>query len=197
MGEDGDGARDTRITSVRGVIDGTDGQPGKGYPCLTCGSDSLKALRTKIMVMYVNQTPFFVTAPPQNPPFTPLPGHVYTDANWDFNLPAVDPDPYDGSSVHGGPTSSTQSILRRRLWVDGKNAAGQNIRIPFLDPHFETAFHLVMPPELAPGPCTVEIELCDCASCELTRGQGRCINIKPIDVIYAPPAPQYPMTGNR
>jgi hypothetical protein len=173
MAEDGDGARDTRIQNVRNLTDATD----TSTTCRpNCGTPEENA--------------------PANPPFSPLPGQTFTDANWSFNLPAVDPDPYDGSSVHGGPGSGTPTILRRRLWVHGKDASGQDITVPFEDPHFETAFHIVVPPELAAGPCNVELELCDCSSCELTRGQGRCIRAT-IPVIYAPPTSQYGMTGNR
>jgi len=195
MAEDGDGARDTRITSVRGLVDETDGPPGTGYPCTTCGTDSMRALRSKIMVVYVDKTPYFVTTP-ATPPFAPLPGQTFTSSTWSLNLPAADPDPYDGSSIHGGPGGSTPTILRRRLWVHGKNAQGAPLTVPFEEPHFETAFPIVMPPELAAGPCDVEIELCDCTTCEETRGQGRCIRWT-VPVIYAPSSPQYGMTGNR
>jgi hypothetical protein len=179
IAEDGDGARDGRIQSPRqltSVVDSGGGTPQE------------IALRPKVMVIYVNKAPYFV----ENPTFTPLPGHIFTDANWNFRLPAADSDPYDGSDRHGGPVGA--SILRRTIYLKGKNAAGEDITLQF-GPYFQEQFSFVVPPELAPGPVDVEMELCDCATCEVTRGQGRCIR-QVIPVVYAPASPTS-LTGNR
>lgn len=185
LAEDGNGSRDTRIQSPRQLADNVD----SGH-----GTAEEQALRGKVMVFYVNRTPYFVT-PPTNPNFTPLPGYTYRDANWNFNISAADPDPYDSSVPPGGQGGTV--ILRRNVTVKGKNAAGQNVSFTF-GPFFQQQFSIVMPPELAAGPCTVDLELCDCPTCEDVRGQGRCITWS-VPVIYAPPASQYGIvrTGNR
>src|SRR6185369_13185536 len=42
-----------------------------------------------------------------------------------------------------------------------------------------------VPAALAPGPCTIEVELCDCDQCEFLPGTGRCA-VSRFPVLYAP-----------
>ena len=93
--EDGDGARDQRVDDPRQLVE--DVESGNATP-------EEIALRPLVLTFYVNKTPYFRT---DNPLFTPLPGHVYTDLNWNLVLPAFDPDPFQNGTPRGN-SSSTQ-----------------------------------------------------------------------------------------
>lgn len=168
LAEDGDGALDQRVTNARTTWN-TPGDP----------------LKAKVLKFYVNRTPYFRT---DNPLFQPLPGRVYTTLNWDMNLPADDPDPYfDKIPPIPRGTKGTDLLLRRRITVRGKNAAGQDVE--YVDPNVylnQQAFSVLVQAPLAPGPATVTVELCDCNACEAIAGSGRCITWT-IPVVYAPP----------
>jgi len=48
--------------------------------------------------------------------------------------------------------------------------------------------------QLAPGPCTLTVEVCDCTECEAVGGQGRCVTLA-IPVLYQPTGEPSASTG--
>jgi hypothetical protein len=170
--EDGDGARDGRIVDVRDIAE--------RYP--RCQDDP-SGLRCKILVFYINRAPYFRT---DDPSFFPTPSTVFTSPNWNLFLPAHDIDPYEPGSRVGGPTG--QVNLRYRITIRGRDLEGDPLvytdRILYAN---QPNITFTVPPELAPGPVTLEAELCDCLDCELFAGTGRCITLS-IPVIYQPSA---------
>jgi hypothetical protein len=176
---DGDGAKDRRIldgATARAIVNAVDA--GGGTP-------EQRDLRDEILVFYVDKTPFFLT---HISGFSPLPGKVFTDLNWSLVLPAADRDPFLRTlgTQPGNPSSVT--TLRRRIAVVGKHAVtGEDLtytdNIDYLNT--ESINFLISAP-LAAGPCELQIELCDCTTCEESPGQGRCIVWK-VPVVYAPP----------
>ncbi len=175
--EDGDGSRDNRIDDPRQLVEDVDS--GHGTP-------EEVALRPLVVAFYVDRPPYLRT---DIPGFTPLPGHVFTDLNWNLVLPGGDDDPVepDGSTPRGN--KSTSVTLRRTITVRGKDTGGNDLAwsdgIDYLNTE-NINFTIAAP--LAPGPATLEIKLCDCVLCETQRGSGRCVTIQ-IPVVYQPPSP--------
>ena len=177
--EDGDAARDQRVDDPYQLVSDCGNQTSGHVGTSDC------SLRPLVMTFYVNRAPYFKT---DNPLFTPLPGHVFTDLNWNLDLPAWDDDPVDPSTPRGN--SSSTITLRRRITVRGKDASGNDLvwtDNPAGYPNTENINFTITAP-LAPGPATLDVELCDCLLCEDFRGTGRCITWS-IPVFYTPSSP--------
>jgi hypothetical protein len=154
-------------------------------------SDYERGLRQKVLSFYVDKAPYLVM---NNPTFTPTPGHVFTSQFWDLHLWADDEDPFIKQSTPGGPSAT--KTLRRRITVIGtdKNDGG---RIEELDPIVylnQSDISITAPVNLAPGPATLRVEICDCDQCEDFPGSGRCRTVD-IPVVYNPVAPASPTSS--
>jgi hypothetical protein len=171
--EDGDGARDGRVLEPRPV-----------------GENPSDPLRSQVLVFYVNYPPELQT---ESLIFRPRVAQVDTfySQNWDLRLPGSDVDPYVSGDRVGGP--SPAKVLRIRLAVTGKDTLGGTLR--FYDPLRSgiqqkyvnvSDINLLVPPDLATGPVTLTVELCDCPFCENNQGEGRCIS-RDIQVYYVRP----------
>ena len=176
--EDGDGARDGRIAA------------GDEW---RVGNNPAHPLRPLVLVFYVNYPPELLTGRIGFRPSVTVVDTFY-DSNWALHLPADDADPYVSGAPLGGPSSS--KTLRLRFKITGKDTLGQPLT--FSDPPASgvqqkyigvTDVNLPpMPANLASGPVTLTVELCDCSFCELNAGEGRCIT-RDIEVYYKPPSP--------
>ncbi len=178
--EDGDGARDRRVDDARRVVEFPSGAQVK--------------LRPLVMVFNVNFPPVLLT---EQGSFRPRVAVVDTFASrtWDLRLFNVDPDPYTSGDPVGGPSSSAN---RMRFKLTGLDTNGEPLT--YYDPpligvqqkyiNVVSDINLTVPANLATGPATLTVELCDCTFCELQPGTGRCISL-PIQVYYvaSPPAP--------
>lgn len=185
---DGDGAKDRRIldgAAARAIVTAVEG--GTATPAQL-------DLRDEIMVFYIDKTPFFLT---HVAGFTPLPGHVFTDLNWSLVLPAADRDPYVRTlnTPKGNPSPVT--TLRRRVKLF-YTEAGTGLQKEYTDDinYLNESFNFLITAAVAPGPCTLRIELCDCATCETSPGEGRC-RVWDVPVIYAGPAPSLTTSTDR
>jgi flagellar hook capping protein FlgD len=147
-------------------------------------------LRTKVLSFYVDRPPLFVIG---SPLFRPRPDETFTSATWNLKLVAYDEDPYRFGSAPGGPSSL--GTLTRRIQVHGHDLQGNDLT--YVDPtvHFQEDVALSVPANLAPGPCTVEVQLCDCDLCEDFPGTGRCVS-QSFPVTYAPAYPGAPAPAN-
>jgi hypothetical protein len=126
-----------------------------------------------------------------NPTFSPTPGHIFTSQFWDLRLVGDDEDPFLKQSTPGGPSAT--KTLRRKLTIIGvdRNTGG---RLEELDPITylnQSDISITVPANLAPGPATLRVEICDCDQCEDFPGSGRCRTVD-IPVIYNPSAPASP-----
>jgi hypothetical protein len=175
--EDGDGTRDNRVDDARRAV--LSGDP---------------RLRPLVLVFEVNFPPVLETG---DAAFRPKPLDTFNSRNWDMRIAAADRDPYASGSPVGGPTDSP--TLRLRFKVTGRATDGSPL--VFLDPPATGVqqkyvysggvldVNMLVPANLASGPATLTIELCDCSFCELNPGEGRCIT-QDIQVNYvAPPGP--------
>jgi hypothetical protein len=75
--------------------------------------------------------------------------------------------------------------LRRRITFVGRTWPGA---FRFTDPITylnQQSIDVSVPPNLAPGAVTLEVEICDCDACELNPGTGRC-RTTGIPVFYQP-----------
>ena len=177
--EDGDGARDGRVDDARRVVE---------FP-----RPFEVAQRPLVLVYYVNFPPVLNT---EAGSFRPRVAVVDTFVSriWDLRLPGDDADPYTSGDPVGGP--SVGKTLRLRFKLTGLDFNGDPL--VFRDPSPEAVqqkyinvsdVNLLVPANLATGPVTLTVELCDCSFCELNPGEGRCIS-RAIQVYYvAPPAP--------
>ena len=112
---------------------------------------------------------------------------MFTDLNWNLVLPALDDDPVDPGTPRGNK-SNTQT-LRRTLTVLGRDTLGNALVWTDGIRYQNTEnINFTIGAPLAPGPATLEVELCDCLQCETNRGTGRCTTIQ-IPVVYQPPTP--------
>jgi len=147
------------------------------------------ARQRKVMVFYVNKSPFLLTS---NPTFSPLPNGStqFVTSDWTqglnpINLPADDTDPLDPTvrTAPGGP--SEHKILRYKLTVLGSSFfTGRDTTFEY-NPQTPTSPYyfasptppagFVVPCWLAGGPVTLRVQLCDCIQCELNNGEGRCV----------------------
>jgi hypothetical protein len=184
--EDGDGTRDNRVEDGRRVVE---------FP-----TDETASLRPLVLVFEVNFPPLLKTT---DPSFRPQVAVVDTFGSriWDLRIPADDRDPYSSSAPIGGPSDS--KTLRLRFKLVGKDSDGKTIT--FYDPPRDgiqqkyinvSDINMLVPAELATGPATLTIELCDCSFCELNPGEGRCISTD-IQVYYVAPPPGPTATRSR
>ncbi len=167
---DGDGALDKRILDPRKtVLFGTD-----------------PALRTHVIT-------FFVDKPPRlnfnQPGFVPRPDTTFFSRdNIKFNLFASDDDPFDLDPRNrpnpGGPSVTT--VLRWTVTLRGTNLDGRDTTFapPGAFRSSSPAITVSVPSYFAGQDVYAEIELCDCADCELAQGSGRCINFAGANAIH-------------
>jgi len=177
LAEDGDGAIDTRVTDA-----------------ISTGSNPSDPLRSKVLVYNINLNPYFRT---DNPAFVPTPQDTFTDLNWRLNLPGADPDPYFDAQPPPFGNKGNRGTLRRRLSVRGIDRnTGQTITWVDPIPYYldQELINLLVQAPLAPGPCTLIVELCDCDQCEARPGTGRCVTAE-FPVVYAPPGSQLGVAG--
>jgi hypothetical protein len=182
--EDGDGARDNRVDDARRLVE-------------TPGNDPLKQL---VLVYEVNFPPLLKTNDPSfRPRTTAL--DTFTTRIWDLRILSDDRDPYRSGDAFGGPSDAT--TLRLRFKLVGKDADGNTLT--FFDPPVGgvqqryinvSDINMLVPAELATGPATLTVELCDCSFCELNPGEGRCIS-RDIQVYYVAPPPGPNATSSR
>ena len=184
---DGDGAADKRIstegvgsidpiTLVRKVEQGT-------------ASDYERGLRQKVISFYVDRAPYLVT---DSPLFFPRLSvrDTFTTPTWDMRLVGADEDPFLKLATPGGPVQTT--TLRRRITIMGTDLNGNPLAE--LDPTTylnQSDISVTIPGNLAPGPATVRVEICDCDACEDNPGSGRC-RTTDIPVFYKPSSPARP-----
>lgn len=178
--EDGDGARDNRVEDPKRVVDSGD-----------------PSLRPLVMVFTVDFPPVLKTG---DGSFRPNVAVVDTFKSriWDLRLPGDDRDPYVSGAPPGGPSVDFKN-LRIRLTLFGKDTDGNPLSergvLGFHDPPLDqppdkyvnvSDINMLVPENLATGPATLRVELCDCVSCEVNPGQGRCIT-RDIQVYYVAP----------
>jgi hypothetical protein len=137
------------------------------------GSDSLRALRRKILTFYVDHAPRLEQS---SSGFKPVAGAVYTSRSIDMNLISSDADPYN-PVLALKPGGRTTGVSRYRVWVHGLNTAGRDtLFIDYALPPYRTSptFSLILPSWMVGPSITFEIEVCDCLECESVAGSGRC-----------------------
>lgn len=173
---DGDGASDGRITDMVAFANRIDTFGGT--------ADEVN-LRTRIITFYVNRSPILGRTSPRA-------DTTICSSNFTLILPATDEDPYDPgglpSSV-GGPSESV--VLRRMLTLRGKNLADRDTA--WTDPqqyYTQIILNWTVPSFFKAGRLILEVQLCDCPSCETNPGQGRCV-VTQIPFNYkTPPCPE-------
>jgi len=157
--EDGDGSRDGRVNvnNVRRVVE---------FPI--AGDEKLRPL---VMVFEVNFAPVLET---DDPSFRPRVTAIDTlrAPEWNLELPVSNVDPFSGSTI-GGPAGG--STFQLKFKITGRDTTGASFTytypLPYINPG--TLINLTAPTELATGPATLTIELCDCSFC--VPGDGRCV----------------------
>ncbi|TMQ71783.1 MAG: hypothetical protein E6K80_04545 [Candidatus Eisenbacteria bacterium] len=181
--EDGDGDRDRRVQDGRDLVNSI--EKGTATP-------AERGLRTQVLTFYVDKPPYFVT---NNPLFRPRTSVVdtFTSLLWDLRIVGNDDDPFETGMQTGGPSPNV--TLRRHFKVHGKTLAGDDFTFDEGNFYLNQNVSIVVPTGLAGGPCTLEVELCDCISCEDNPGQGRCVTIQ-IPVFYQRTAPAEPTSIN-
>ncbi len=182
--EDSDGDRDRRIVDGRDLVN--------AYESGLLPPDE-QSLRRKVLSFYVDKPPYFVTS---NPVFRPRVSVVdtFTSLLWDLRIVGADDDPYQPGTAPGGPSSVV--TLRLRFKVHGKSLAGDDIVFDDGKPYVnQQNVNLLVPAFLAGGMCTLEVQLCDCETCEDNPGTGRCVTLN-IPVYYARSAPAEPTSSN-
>jgi hypothetical protein len=172
---DGDGSQDRRIDDPRGLVLKIESNTATPAEVL---------LRSKVLTFEVDHAPYLVT---DSPLFRPSMATVdtFTSNLWDLRLVAADDDPFLPGTPVGRPSNTV--TLRRRIAVHGQDAGGNPV--DYVDATVyknQTNINILVPVNLAPGPCTLEVELCDCDECESLAGTGRC-KIFNIPVYYQPP----------
>jgi len=172
--QDGDGDRDRRVQDGRELVLKIENGTATPYE---------QSLRPLVLAFEVDKAPYFLTS---NPNFRPGPQTTFTSNVWDLRLVANDDDPFQFSAQipPGGPSSFV--VLRRRITIHGKSVVGDSIA--YFDGRSyvnQENISILVPPAFAPGPCTIEVELCDCDQCEDLPGQGRCVTSH-FPVTYAP-----------
>lgn len=176
---DGDGAKDRRIPDTATMLQIANAVDGGG------GTPAQQDLRDEILVFYIDKAPFFQT---HVAGFSPLPGKVFTDLNWSLSLPGADRDPYVRTlnTKPGNPSNVTTLRRRVRLLYKEIGTGADKTYTDGISYLNTDAFNFLITAPVAPGPCTLELELCDCTTCEDSPGQGRCI-VWAVPVVYAPP----------
>ena len=171
---DGDNSQDRRIEDPRGLVLAIEN--GTATP-------AEQSLRSKVLTFEVNRAPYLVEdSPLLRPSMAAV--DTFTSTLWDLRLVATDEDPFLPGTPPGRPSQTV--TLRRRIAVHGKDAGGNPL--DFVDGTRylnQTNINILIPENFAPGPCTLEVELCDCDDCENFAGSGRCRTIY-IPVYYQP-----------
>lgn len=179
---DGDGAQDRRITDPRELVLAVESGSATPYQ---------QDLRQKVFAFYVDRAPYLVTDSPLFRPRVDVPD-TFTTPIWDLRLAATDEDPFRARNQPGGPTPDGTVILRRRITIIGRDAQGREVQQTDPTTYFgQSDISVRVPQNLAPGPATVRVELCDCDECEISPGSGRC-RTTDIPVIYQPSSPTQP-----
>ena len=188
--EDGNGGQDSRVLDPRGLADPIDAMHG----------DPTQGLRSRVLVFYVDKTPFLMT---DNPQFEPQPGQQYPTRLIHLNLLADDDDPYDITGPYsgdtGGPSPDPRNpsrlikILRWFVKIRGQTrhpdgVVADTTYVPFATETFDPQMDIDLPAWLTSTQDTVVVELCDCERCELSPGTGRCIT-RGIPITVPPPSP--------
>ena len=177
---DGHGASDRRVTDPRKLI--------------LNGSPDNPELRSRAIMFYVDKAPRFDF---NRPGFVPRPDTTFfARTNIKFNLFAVDDDPYDldpGFRPDGPGGPSTTTVLRWTVTLRGKNLAGNDTTIvpPGGFQMSTPALTFNMPDAIVSEDVYAEIELCDCADCEVQQGSGRCVYLTGTNALHfrVPPPP--------
>lgn len=149
------------------------------------GTPQDEALRSRVLTYYVGKAPYLLTGEPS---FSPKVGQVFQTRQLNLNLLADDEDPYDLDTAPpntGGP--STNKIFRYTVRVKGLAANGDTITTGTTPAQaFGRDVTVNLPTEVVAGPLVIEIELCDCVSCESLTGTGRCVTYV-IPAVFQPP----------
>jgi hypothetical protein len=190
--EDGDGGLDIRIPDPVAFVDSCEKglMPAERLP-----------LRSRIITFYVNRSPYLLS---WNTAFEPRAGKTYTIRSIPLRLDmAADDDPYssDQRTVGGWPLGSQRTpIFRYNVQLRGASVYTgrdtvytQPSTLPPRSTSIAISTSINVPNWMRGGPTSpvrVQIELCDCATCEAFPGQGRCRNYDiPVFVPAAPPIP--------
>jgi len=158
---DGDGSQDRRIQNPRDLVLRVEN--GTATPAEV-------ALRSKVVTYEVDRAPKFVT---NSPAFRPRHLETFTTLEWQLNLVAHDSDPFPPGSAPGGPAGPP--TLLRTIRLLGTDTEGNPVDRAYPGPYPDANVNIQAPSLLAPGPCVLEIELCDCANLEALSGSGRCV----------------------
>ena len=208
--QDGDGATDGRFQNARDaqqLVDEIDAG-------INVTPERL-ALRSRVLTFFVNRSPFFNFCAsgffPQPPGLrcnggAPADTATSPDRTLRLSILATDPDPYDFATrppTGGGPSSST--VLRVQVRVIGSYTKDGVTRDTTYDAPAAFTPNQVIDlsfnaPYITGTRLKLDIQLCDCASCEAQPGQGRCTHtVIPINVPPPPPGatrnPSTTMTG--
>jgi hypothetical protein len=163
--EDADGAQDRSVNNPRQTADDVDS---------TAYTPEESFVRHKIIRFFVDRAPFLRR---DAGGFHPTDNEVLASRHVILNLVADDEDPLDPDvsppPAVGGPTAS--KVLRYNIRL--VNACGvfndtctKFMTEPVYDPHVP----LDIPDDVRGTHATLEVQLCDCPSCEVVAGQGRC-----------------------
>ena len=181
--QDGDGGIDNRIDDPVAYVDSIE----KGLiPAMLGGVPNPRLrLRDRILTFYVNRAPYV------QPGFLPRNGDVFFERRIRFRFDlATDDDPYQNRqrSVGGVEAGISLKILRWSVVFRGKVTGSSPPRdTTWAPPALRRVTGLGdmtvdIPTFLDFGNIAIDIELCDCAQCEVTPGEGRCRRYPPINV---------------
>jgi len=153
------------------------------------GTAQERALRTRVMVLYVDKAPYLLkhlaTFVPKADGST-----TFFSRQIDLVLPADDEDPLDPDTAPvgvGGPSST--KVLRWTVRVKGVTANGDTVAVGSTPAQsFSPNVTVQVPPQVVPGTILVSVEICDCAQCELFTGSGRCATYV-FTANFQPPSP--------
>jgi len=193
--EDGHGGLDNRIGNPVAFVDSVE----KGW--ITPASPRY-ALRDKVLTFYVNRAPYLLL---DNPSWQPKQDSTYFQRSIPLTLSLVgddDPSCPRLPCTVGGPDISNR-VFRYTVVLRGRRT-GESYETAYAPPQLTRAVTTGIPinttvdvPDSIAGPrVALDIEICDCADCEIVSGQGRCRKYPPI-VVYIPAAPEPPAASSR
>ena len=188
--EDGDGTVDARISRAGGaqaIVEDVDAGGGDAYE---------RAVRSKIMVFYVNHKPSLKTGDAQ---FRPTPDmSIQRGTAVALNVLADDQDPVDhsgGIPPIGGPVAGAM-VLTRNVVIVGTNTAGHDTTYTVATGLEFSNIGFVMPAFFAPGYAYVHLSVCDYRASDVAAGNtGRCSDETVVRIIITGPQPAVPATG--
>ena len=188
--QDGDGLVDNRIGSSPELapdrivhdVDST----GSATP------DQI-ALRHQILVFKVDFSPYFVF----NAAISPRPGQVFPSRILNVAMVGNDIDPFDPAAGGGSPPppgGPSAPLYRYTAVFRGpRNGGVPGDSVTYAPASF---FRVANPPVTVSLPDSLGgtsvrciIELCDCATCEINSGEGRCSIYSYLVTVPAPPPP--------